>query len=254
LSQIVVDLDETIWDWRMPLLRQLTFLFDHREYVYVRAPLLELLTAIGGGPLNAWTAGYGYRIDRICAKHRSLAAVLGWRRGDRAERLPTIVTRLDFLAGARHDVTLLTGARRPDGQSWVSQKIPGMPTAANKPIVDQARILLDDRQTNCARFVAAADGRAAIWLQGTSRDWNDAMPRRGLNPPPPRQWAQGVAEALTCIVEGQTGVFEVKAQPASATPTPVRVRLPHSRVYRDWIRPSRAVRDLLRATRPPAGD
>lgn len=247
LSQIAVDLDETLWDWCMPLLRQTRWPISHREWIFVRQPLLALLHGIGGGPLNAWTAGYGYRVDRICQHEPLLSELLDLYpdQGHAAEQRPNIVTRLDFISGMRSRPELIPHGR----ERWVSQKIPGFPSAAQKPLVDQARVLLDDRESNCRRYVAGGQGRSAIWLRGTPRVWKANLPLRGIRRPPQHSWAGGVADALEAIAVGRTSVYVVDPEPGDFEQPQIVVDLPHRRAYRDWIAPGREVRDFTRELR-----
>jgi len=246
-DQIVVDLDETMWDWSMPLDRQHRLYSAHREWITVRRPLLWLLAGMGGGPLNAWTAGYGYRVDRVCEREPLLADLLALfpAEGQRAEQHPTVVTCLDFLGALRQD----PGALPHGDHRWVSQKIPGSPSRAQKPRVDEARILIDDKETNCRRFVAASPGHAAIWLMKTPRVWADNLPRH-FQAPKARMWARGVADALDEILRGQASLVPVAPEPTDYGATSVQVDLPHRRVLEDWVRPSREVKRIVRRRFP----
>lgn len=251
LADIVVDLDETLWDWCFPLSTQR--LLSHREYVFVRDPLVRLLEGIGGGHLNVWTAGYGYRIDRICERRPDLAALFGLHadRGDTAEAAPNIVTRLDFLRALERAPDVIPQSPRVR-ERWVAQKIVGMPTRAGKPAIDAARVLVDDRETNCRRFVAAGGSRSALWLRGTPRVWKDNLPLRGVRTPPAHSWAPGAADALHEIDRGKVGLFVIDPQHSDQQRSPIELRLPHAVVWRDWLGPGRRVRDLLRAHRRDA--
>ena len=244
LKNIAVDLDETIWEWSLPLLPQPWLLGYHREVVFVRDPLIWLLQGIGGGPLNAWTAGYGVRVDRICEQHTDLATLLALdpKSGDEAEKHPTIVTRRDFVSAVEKQPSLIPD---PVG-SWISQKIPGAPTLAGKATVDQARVLFDDKESNCRRFVEAGEGRSAIWLCKTERAWRASLPLLRVQPPKAQRWADGIAEALEAIANGQTGLYPVMPVKSEHLIEGVTVRLPHTAGYRDWLRPRRVLRTILK--------
>jgi hypothetical protein len=241
-----VDLDETIWDWCAPIVGQPLWRGAHVEYIFVRRPLVRLLQGIGRGRLNAWTAGYGYRLDRVCEHEGGLAALLDLSpdRGDVSQTRENIVTRVDFADALERSPDMVQTEPR-SAERWVSQKIPGMPTLAGKPLVDEARVLIDDRESNCRRYVAAGEGRSAIWLQGTPRVWKDNLPLRGLHRPQAVQWADGVADALEEIVGGLVGLFPVQPAASHVVGEPVRVELPHRQVWREWIEPSRRVGRIL---------
>ena len=231
LEQIVVDLDETVWEWAMPLLRQ-PWLVAHTETVFPRQPLLRLLAGLPGR-LNAWTAGYGYRLDAIAEQEPLLQKTLALTCP--SEEAPNVVTRLDFVTAWRAD---------PDAaiRRQVAQKYPGYPSAAGKPDVDAARILVDDKETNCRRFVNAGDGRSAIWLHGSARKRSQTMPLWKVRNPEPREWASAVAEAFASHARGEPGLFVANPRPSQHAPRPVRVVLPHRVAWRDFVLPAREVK------------
>ncbi|HIA00483.1 MAG TPA: hypothetical protein EYN66_00970 [Myxococcales bacterium] len=125
-----------------------------------------------------------------------------------------------------------------------TQKIPGTPTAAGKPRVDAARILLDDKERNCRRFVDAGDNRSALWLRGAPRTVSSAMPLTHAVQPQPRRWADAVADALDEIVGGRCGLYPVDPTESSHTISPVQVSLPHRVLWKEWIDPTRAIKKL----------
>lgn len=247
LSTLVFDLDETLWDWAAPLGRSLLPV-EHCEYVTVRTPLLWLLEGVaerGGGRLVAWTSGYGFRIDQVCAGLPPLAQLFGVGPGDETENLPNVFTRLGFLRALEQRPDLIPN---PEGR-WLAQKIPGMPTAGGKPLVDAARVLVDDKESNCRRFVDAGDGRSAVWLRGTSRVWKKSVTLYRIPAPPPRRWADGVGDALDAIARGKVGLYPVDPVHSEHPVLPVRVSVSHRRLWRDWLAPARAVERLLAARR-----
>jgi hypothetical protein len=244
-SLLVIDLDETLWEWSSPLLRQPTLLWEHREYVFVRRPLLGLLEGIvqeSRERINAWTSGYGYRLDRVSEQLPSLAKLLDYNPsiGQQSQTLPNVFTRMDLARALEKEPSLV-----PMSESrLVSQKIPHTPTAAGKPMVDKARILLDDKERNCRRYVAAGDGRCAIWLRGTPRLSRNTMPLFAVPNSRNLRWADGVAEALDQIAQGQTGLFIVDSVESFHDNPAICVHLPHRYLWREWVRPSRTIREI----------
>lgn len=243
-QDVVVDLDETLWDWIFPVLEQPRPWRGHTEHIYLRRPLLWLLDGLRGDtpdPVRIWTAGYGLRIDRVASQSPLFARIFDLGPGVDSADAPHVVTRRDFLAAFRRDPSVIPHARG----SWIGEKVPGMPTLAGKPAIDAGRVLLDDRETNCRRFVAAAPGRAAVWLRGTPRtaSGNAPLRRRG---PPRREWASGVAEALEAVAAGRGGVFAVDPVEGGPERESVGVQLPVQTVIRDWIAPGREVASALR--------
>ncbi len=245
ISEVVLDLDETVWDWSAPILEQRRLLFDHVEHLFLRRPLLWLLRGMQqetrGEHARIWTAGYGYRIDRVVERDPDFAAVAGLRPGDVSEDKPHVVTRLDFVRGFERRPDLIP---YPQGR-WIGEKIPGLPTAAGKPAIDQGRVLLDDRETNCRRFVAAGPGRSAIWLRGTPRIMKDNLPLRGPGLPARRDWSDGIASAFEAIARGRAGLYPVDPLNGGPERVPLALRLPHRVVVRDWLSPGRAVARAL---------
>ena len=243
-GNIVVDLDETMWAWALSITEQRRLGLAHWERVYVRLPLVWLLQGMvrhaGGHPVRVWTAGYGYRVDRVCEQVPDLAEVLGLARGSKAEDAAHVVTRLDWVRAVERRPELC-----PYRGRWVSQKVPGGPTEAGKPSVDAARILLDDKETNCRRFVGAGRRRSAIWLRSTRRVWGETIRLGALEPPPGRTWVEDVASALTAIGGGEIGLFVAEPRPTTGPPEGVDIRLPHRRAWRDWIAPGRRLRRLV---------
>jgi hypothetical protein len=245
LRHIALDLDETVWDWRMAVLRQPRALWAHDEEIFVRWPLVWLLQGIASyesAPVRVWTAGYGYRVDRICNAAPALGALFGMGPDMGSDELPTLLTRLDYVRAVESNPALIPGPGR-----WGGQKIPGVPTAAGKPAVDRVRVLVDDKETNCERFAAAGKGKAAIWLRGTPRVWGDSLQRLSVDPPPRRHWAAGVARALGKMLDGADGVLEVDAETGGPERTSVRVTLPHWRAWSEWLGPGKRLRELTPA-------
>ncbi len=245
-DQLVFDLDETLWDWRVSVLKQPTPLLDHRETVFLRMPLLWLLRGLvhrcDGTPITSWTAGYGYRIDRVCEQVPLAAEVMGVSPDQAAEEAPHIQTRLDWWRAVKRQPDLC-----PYPDRWVSAKVPGAPTASGKPLVDAARILCDDKETNCRRFVNAGDKRSAIWMRNTERVWGDCIQLRSIRDPPARSWAEGVASALRSITSGAVGLYVAEPRPSTHVPVGVVVRLPHRRAWKDWLLPGREMHRQLDA-------
>ncbi|HIA03519.1 MAG TPA: hypothetical protein EYN06_00855 [Myxococcales bacterium] len=244
-SQIAIDLDETLWEWSSPILRQPTLLWEHREYVFVRRPLLWLLEGIvqkSQERLSAWTSGYGYRLDRICEQLPSVAALLHYDPsiGQQSETLPNVFTRMDLARALEQDPSLIP----PVEGRLASQKIPHTPTAAGKPLVDAARILLDDKERNCRRFVSAGDQRSAIWLRGTPRLTRNTLPIFSVPTSGHRCWADGVADALGEIASGKSGLFIVDSVESEHINEAVCVHLPHRRFWREWLAPSNQIKRL----------
>ena len=244
-AEIALDLDETVWDWVWPLLGAPLDPTRHREVIFLREPLVWLLEGISAGhpgSFVAWTSGYGYRLDRIAEQYPPMRALFGIdaARAHAADDLPTVFGRRDFLRAVQR-----APASLPPG-TGLSQKVPGMPTAAGKPLVDAARILLDDRESNCRRFAAAGGGRSAIWLRGTPRVWRQNITMFGTEAPRRGQWAEGIADALAQIAAGDRGRVH-PVDPAADAPAPSRVelRIPHRRVWTDWIAPGRTTRRLI---------
>ncbi len=247
-STLVFDLDETLWDWASPVLRQPMLVLEHVEYIFVRRPLLWLLQGLAEGQRDAlmlWTSGYGYRIDRICEHVPELGRLIGLVPGQESASLSNVFTRPDYLTALQRDPLLVPD---PNGR-WLAHKFPGMPTVGGKPAVDAARVLVDDKEENCRRFVAAGEGRSAIWLRNTPRVWRNNFTWARLPTPPPLQWAEGVADALEAITGGRVELYPVDPTP-SAYPNPsARIRIPHERLWRDWIAPGRAVEAILERRR-----
>lgn len=243
LDSLVVDLDETVWDWCYLVLRQPQFFQSHEELIYLRRPMIELLSGLqsaapAGTRLRAWTAGYGHRLDQICLHAPELARLFGYDpRTAPAETQPHLATRLDFDRALRRDPTLLPR----DGARWIGQKVPGIPTAAGKPVVEEAHIMLDDKEANCRRFVAAGEGRSALWLAGAPRIWKNNLRLVRKWAPPRRQWATGIAAALRRIAEGQPGVYTVEPLPSDHRDWTVPVTMDHRVVWREWIEPGRRI-------------
>lgn len=247
-ERIAVDLDETLWEWGMALLQQPTLWADHRETIFLRRPFLRLLLGMvraGGSPVRSWTAGYGTRMDRIGHRSPEAAEVLGLGPGLVAESLPYVVTRLDWSRALQRRPALA-----PSGGSIISQKVPGAPTAAGKPLVDAARVLLDDKETNCRRFVSAGDGRSAVWLKGTGRSWSRSVRWRRLAQPGARTWVDGIVEAFEAVAAGQVGLFIAEPRAWEGPVQGLEVRLPHDRVWREFVEPARAIQRRVAAGRP----
>lgn len=244
-TDVVVDLDETMWDWVLPILEQPRPWRGHTEHIFLRTPLLWLLDGLRGSapePVRIWTAGYGLRIDRIAAQDPLFARVFDLGPGVISEAEPHVVTRHDFVRAFRQRPEVI---RHPEG-SWIGEKVPGMPTLAGKPAIDAGRVLLDDRETNCRRFASSGPGRAGIWLRGTPRTAKDNVPMRLGGGPPRRHWATGVAEALEAVARGQTGVFVVDPVDGGPERQGIGVQLPFRAVVRDWVEPGREVARALR--------
>ena len=92
------------------------------------------------------------------------------------------------------------------------------------------------------RFVDAREGRSAIWLKQTVRRRENALPKWKISPPESRRWADGIANALEEIAGGKTALFAVEPIPSSHPVETLRIALPHSVLIRDWVQPSRAIR------------
>ena len=242
---LAVDLDETIWEWSATILRQPLLAFEHTEMIYVRQPLLWLLQGLckpGDGPIKAWTSGYGYRLDEVCRKDRKLDGLLQLN-GRPSQSLPTVFTRMDLARAFAAQPQLIP----EDTHRISSQKLPGTPTAAGKPPIDAARILLDDKERNCRRYVGAGEGRSAIWLRGSPRKTKQVLPLIRHPEPLPRLWANGVSDALAEIAAGRVGLYPVDPEPSLHKVSAVRVRLPHHIMWREWGEPTRAIGQQLRA-------
>ncbi|MFT5432589.1 MAG: hypothetical protein ACI9OJ_003289 [Myxococcota bacterium] len=240
LDSIVVDLDETIWDWCYLMARQPRFFREHTEIIYLRRPTIELLRGIqaaDGGRLRAWTAGYGHRVDQICDAAPPLGQLFGYGPHEMAEAQPHIATRRDFLTAIRRQPSLVPR----DGERWIAQKMPNAPTTAGKPIVDDATIMLDDKQSNCQRFVDSAPGRSALWLRGAPRIWKNNLRWVRTWAPACREWATGAADALGKIVDGQSGLYAIDPVASTHTEWTIRVSMPHQVVWNDWIAPGREI-------------
>jgi hypothetical protein len=245
---IAIDLDETAWDWCYPVFRQPRIAIGHVEHIYLRRPLLWLLQGVrreSTVPVRIWTAGYGVRIDLIAARSAEFAEVTGLTGTIPSETIPHVVTRLDFLRAFRAEPALVP---HPEG-SWIGEKVPGMPTRAGKPAIDETRVLLDDRETNCRRFVAAGPGRSALWLRGTPRIAKDNLPLFAPKVPARQHWALGIADALEQIAAGRTGLYPVDPVPGGPERQGMAILLPHRAVFRDWLGPGREVSRALRRRR-----
>ena len=243
---VVTDLDETVWDWSTSILGQPLFAFAHVEWIHVRRHMTALLEGIVEGseniPVRVWTAGYGYRVDRVCDQIPELARALCLGTPHQpAEAALHCCTRVSFLNGLIEDPQILGDGRT----ARVSSKIPGIPAASGRPQVEAARILLDDRRDNCELFVAGHPDRMAIHLVGAQRKWTSSV--RKLRPwiPIDRTWAPSVALAFSEFLGGARGVVEAHPEACIEAYHTVRIRLPHTVAYREWIGPGRRIRHLL---------
>lgn len=250
-SQLAFDLDETMWEWSAPVFRQPTILLEHREYIFLREPILALLDGIATDtktPFCIWTAGYGYRLDRVAEKNPTFKRVFGVTE-EGSESLAHIVTRRNLASALERQPSLIPHS----GPGLAAEKIPGAPTAAGKPIVDAARVLIDDKEHNCQRFIDAGGGRSAIWLKQTVRRRENTLPGWQIMPPKPKRWADGIADALEEILGGKTGIFPVNPVPSQHSIEPIRISLPHSVFMRDWIQPSRTIKQCAENHSASAG-
>ena len=113
-GDLVTDLDETVWDWAAAVARQPLLAFAHTEWIHVRRYLTALFEGIvqasDTGPIRVWTAGYGYRIDKVCMKVPALGRAIGAGKGmPRSEDAGHIFTRLAFVRGLLAAPELVSG-------------------------------------------------------------------------------------------------------------------------------------------------
>ena len=244
--QLVSDLDETIWDWSMSLALQPLGPLGHYEWIHVRRRLTALLRGIvdgsNGAPIRVWTAGYGYRTDRVCDRVPLLGETIhAGLKHPRLEQSAHACTRLGFLQALSSSKEL----RFKSSNLAVSSKLPGAPAAANRPLVDAACILLDDRRENCELFVAEGPERMAVHLAGAQRKWSSSIQVGRAWTPEPKTWAPSIAQALQAFIDGKRGVVEAHAVSCQDAYDSVRVFMPHHIAYREWIGPGRRIRRLL---------
>jgi len=242
-SNLVTDLDETIWDWASAVARQPLLAFAHTEWIHVRRYLTALLEGIvqasDGEPIKVWTAGYGYRIDKVCAKVPALGRTLGVGKGmPSSEDASHIFTRLAFVRGLSAKPELVRGRKG----LRVSSKLPGMPTAAQRQAVDDTKVLFDDRLANCQHYVEGRPDRMAIHLDGAQRKWMKSISRFKPWIPEERTWAPAIAALLGRYAEGERGIHTAHPIPCERAHRTVKVTLPHPVAYREWIRPGHQVR------------
>jgi hypothetical protein len=243
---LVTDLDETVWDWASAVARQPLLAFAHTEWIHVRRYLTALLVGIvqasDNTPIRVWTAGYGYRIDKVCTKIPALGRALGAGKGmSPSEEAEHMFTRLAFVRGLSTAPELLRGQQG----LRVSSKLPGMPTAAQRSAVDNTKVLLDDRLTNCQHFVAGRSDRMAIHLADAQRKWTRSISRFKPWVPDERTWAPSIAALLQNYLAGDRGVHTARPVECKRAHRTVKVTLPHPVAYREWIRPGHQVRREL---------
>ncbi len=217
METLVWDADEVLWDWAMsgPLLFARMPLavvgnLGHREWIAVRAGILELLwgmrhasLSLGLDPhVRIWTSGYPWRLWRILREIRGFEELLGppgygvEGGAEVLRRHPRVFTRPDYvdivhrLLDRREREPLLEALAEPARSTIRRQletrphdsgfKIPELAMLAGREGFGAARFLVDDARRNVEWFLAA--GRSAVHVKSVTPRLFGVIPNSAWSP------------------------------------------------------------------------